>query len=124
MTGAFRACRFVSPTFSRRLDWQRVRAYRLSQVLYLYRVRTLYRVAFLAAAGIAFLILGHLAGRLVGAAFVLLAVFFLRRWYLRERTRFRAKQMGECPWCRGDISVEATVCPHCNQEVTPLYAPE
>jgi Flp pilus assembly protein TadB len=86
------------------------------------RVHRAYLVVFLVGVGIAYLILGNLTGRLVGAASLLLAAFLLRMTYLRQRARRRAKAMGECPWCRGAISAQATVCPHCQEEITPLHA--
>lgn len=27
---------------------------------------------------------------------------------------------GECPWCREDMRLDASVCPHCQRDVTPL----
>lgn len=30
--------------------------------------------------------------------------------------------IGECPYCKEDIRVDALVCPHCRREVTPLGA--
>jgi hypothetical protein len=27
---------------------------------------------------------------------------------------------GECPWCREDLRLDASVCPHCRRDVTPL----
>jgi hypothetical protein len=89
-----------------------------------YWLRAAHRVGILGFIGIVFLARGHLAGRLVGAAALVLAAFVLWRAYLRTRTRYRAKEVGECPWCQGDLPAQSTLCPHCQQEVSPLYSPK
>ena len=90
----------------------------------LYWIRTTYRVGILGFIGVVFLARGHLAGRLIGAAALLLAAFFVWRLYVRERNRYRANEVCECPWCRADLPAQSKVCPHCHQEVTPLYGPK
>jgi hypothetical protein len=29
---------------------------------------------------------------------------------------------GECPWCKEDMRLDASVCPHCQRDVTPATA--
>jgi hypothetical protein len=29
---------------------------------------------------------------------------------------------GECPWCKEDMRLNASVCPHCQRDVTPAAA--
>jgi hypothetical protein len=83
-------------------------------------IERLYRIVFLVVFGIVFLVMGHLAGRLVGAALLALGFLFAWRWY--RRLARRRVEIGKCPWCAADVRVDATVCPRCHQEVTPLYA--
>jgi hypothetical protein len=80
---------------------------------------SLYLIVFTVVFGIVFLIMGHLAGRLVGAA--LLALGLVSAWRLYRRLTRRRVEIGQCPWCAAHVRVDATVCPRCHQEVTPLY---
>jgi hypothetical protein len=84
-------------------------------------IERVYVIAFLVVFGIVFLVMGHLAGRLVGAALLALGLFFAWRAY--RRLASRRVEIGRCPWCAADVRVDATVCPRCQQEVTPVYAP-
>jgi hypothetical protein len=87
-------------------------------------IERLYVIAFLVVAGIVFLVMGHLAGRLVGAALLALGLLLAWRAYRRlaRRLASRRVEIGTCPWCAADVRVDATVCPRCHQEVTPLHA--
>jgi hypothetical protein len=84
-------------------------------------VRALLRSIVPVVIGVIFVVRGNLGGRLTGIALLALAAFFLWRTFLDYRTRYRANEVGECPWCRGDLPAQSTVCPHCHQEVSPLY---
>jgi len=34
--------------------------------------------------------------------------------------RRRGDKFGECPYCREDVRLDASVCPHCRRDVRPV----
>jgi hypothetical protein len=36
--------------------------------------------------------------------------------------RIDSSVYGECPWCKEDMRLDASACPHCQRDVTPAVA--
>jgi hypothetical protein len=41
---------------------------------------------------------------------------------LKDQLIVEARRFGECPFCKEQVRADATVCPHCQREMTPVVA--